>query len=95
MDPRRQNDVLKLVGALLTGVGLIGPVLTKPHASTLELVGDLMTTLPLALGPFLAGLGTRGRGLEYQDVADAKAAAKLSSRPPPVSSVAPTDPPTK
>jgi hypothetical protein len=83
MDPRRVNDTLKIVGTIFGVLGLFGPVLMKPHATTLELIGDLLSVLPGAAGVFAAGVGTRGNGLEYADVAEAKAIAKLTTPPPP------------
>lgn len=82
MDPRRFNDTLKIAGAIVGALGIFGPVLMKPHATLMELAGDLLTALPGAFGMLLAGVGIRGKGLEYQDVADAKAVAKLSTFPP-------------
>lgn len=92
MDARRFNDVMKIVGAIVGGVALFGPVIAKPHASVGALVSDLLSVLPAAFGIFAAGMGTRGMGLEYQDVADAKAIAKVSMNPPAPASLPP--PPT-
>lgn len=92
MNARRVNDILKIVGAVVAALALFSPVLAKPHATIGALIADLLTVLPGALGAFAAGMGTRGVGLEYQEVADAKAVAKMSSHPPPA---AVEDPPTK
>lgn len=95
MNARRVNDILKIVGAVVAGLALFAPVLSKPHANIGALIADLLTVLPGALGAFAAGMGTRGFGTEYPEVTEAKMMAKLSSHPPPPSSIAPTDPPTK
>lgn len=95
MNARRFNDILKIVGAVVAALALVSPVLAKPHATVGALIADLLTVLPGALGAFAAGMGTRGFGLEYQEVADAKAVAKLSTFPPPPSNISPIDPPTK
>jgi hypothetical protein len=83
MDARRLNDTLKLVGATIAGVAIFGPVLMRQHATLAELIGDLLTQFPGALSAFAAGMGTRGFGLEYKDVAEAKAMAKVASLAPP------------
>jgi hypothetical protein len=70
MNARRINDILKLVGTIAAVISAIAPFAGKYSA---------MIT---AAGAFLAGIGTRGFGVEYQDVADAKAVAKASIMPP-------------
>lgn len=92
MNARRVNDTLKIVGAVVAGLALFGPVLSKPHATIGALIADLLTQLPGAVAAFAAGMGTRGFGTEYPDVTEAKVMAKLSSRPPPPVA---EDPPTK
>jgi hypothetical protein len=88
IDPRRFNDVIKIAGSAVGAVALFGPVIAKPHASLSALLLDMLAVLPAAVGLFMAGLGTRGKGLEYQDVADAKAVAKVAASilppPPPI-----------
>lgn len=83
MNVRRLNDILKIVGAVVGALGVFGPVFAKPHASVGALIGELLTMLPGALGIFAAGMGTRGIGQEYNDVAEAKAIAKVASIAPP------------
>lgn len=92
MNARRINDILKIVGAVVAGLALFGPMLSKPHATIGALLADLLTVLPGALAAFAAGMGTRGIGTEYPDVTEAKVMARLSSRPPPPAT---EDPPTK
>jgi hypothetical protein len=91
MDARRFNDTAKIVGTAIGILGLFGPVLMKPHASFGELLADLMAQVPGAIGAYLAGFGTRAKGTEYQDVADAKAVAKVAASimPPPIPVAAP------
>lgn len=71
MNVRRINDILKIVGAVAAVIAALTPVLPD---------GQLKNAL-VAIGAFLAGIGTRAIGTEYQDVADAKAVAK--TLPPP------------
>ena len=96
MDARRVNDVLKIAGAVVAALALFAPVLTKAHGSIAELIGDVLTVLPGALGAFAAGMGTRGFGLEYKDVAEAKVMAKVAAAsmtpPAPTLSERPTVP---
>jgi hypothetical protein len=80
MNARRFNDILKIVGSVVAAMALFGPILAKPHANLGALVSDLLSMLPGAVAAFGAGMGTRGVGLEYQDVADAK--AKAATVPP-------------
>lgn len=98
MNARRFNDAAKIAGTAIGILGLFGPVLMKPHASLADLLADLMTVMPGAIGAYLAGFGTRAKGTEYQDVADAKAIAKVATSivPPPLPSVVapPPVPPT-
>ena len=89
MDVRRVNDVLKIVGAVVAGLALFGPVFSHEHATMSALIGDILTVLPGALGAFAAGFGTRGLGTEYKSVVEAQVLASLA--PPPVPpSVIPT-----
>lgn len=101
MDPRRLNDFMKIAGALGAGFGsfgtaallIVGFLPPGKLQSTLLAIGTLFGTICA----WLSGWGTRSKGTEYQDVAEAKAMAKLSMQPPPPAaslSVAPTDPPT-
>ena len=88
MNARRFNDILKIVGALVGGLAVFGPVIAAPHASFAALLADIASKLPEALGLYAAGMGTRAAGTEYQDVADAKATAKALSVPPPANGAA-------
>lgn len=72
MNARRINDILKIVGTVAAVIAALTPVLPE---------GPMKAAL-VAVGAFLAGIGTRGIGTEYQDVADAKARASMV--PPPV-----------
>jgi hypothetical protein len=83
MDARRFNDTMKLVGALGTGLALFSPVLLDPPADAYHLVLKLLASVPAAMLAFCAGVGTRGKGQEYSDVAEAKAIAKMASMSPP------------
>jgi hypothetical protein len=95
MDVRRLNDVLKIAGAVVAALALFSPVLAKEHATIGALISDLLAVLPGALGAFAAGMGTRGFGLEYKDVAEAKVMAKVAaSMAPPALSDRPTVPST-
>ncbi len=80
MNPRRINDVLKLVGAVGAVIAAIAPFVPPQYSGTLA-----------AIAGFFAGVGTRGFGLEYKEVAEAKADAKVlaSILPPPLATVAP------
>ena len=82
MDVRRVNDVLKVVGAVVAALALFGPVFAHPHANMGALFSDLLAVLPGAVGAFTAGLGTRGPGVEYTAVTEAKVMASLV--PPPL-----------
>jgi hypothetical protein len=73
MNPRRINDILKLVGSASAMLVALTPMLADGKAKA----------LCAAAAAFLAGIGTRGFGVEYQDVADAKAIAKSIAPPPP------------
>lgn len=85
MDARRMNDVMKNVGAFFGALGTLGPILQKPHASVSALIAELMPTVIGAVMIWLSGWGTRSKGTEYQDVADAKAVAKaVTIAPPPM-----------
>lgn len=79
MDPRRVNDILKLCGAIGAAIAAIAPFVPPHYAAPLA-----------AIAAFFAGFGTRGVGLEYKDVAEAK--AKASMVPPAMSMVPPTLP---
>lgn len=86
MDPRRFNDLMKVVGGIGAGFGSFGTAalalagfLPPGKAQvTLLAIGGLFGTICA----WLSGWGTRSKGTEYQDVADAKAVAKLSIAPP-------------
>ena len=81
MNPRRINDLLKLVGAVGAVIAAIAPFVPPQYAGTLA-----------AVAGFFAGVGTRGFGLEYKDVAEAKADAKVLASilpPPPSATVMP------
>jgi hypothetical protein len=84
MNPRRQNDLMKLLGAFATGLAVFNPIFSKPFVSIQALLWAMLPLLSVAITAFIAGLGTRGRGLEYEDVAEAKVIQKLSSAPPPM-----------
>jgi hypothetical protein len=88
MDPRRINDTLKLVGALVGAVsGTIVALVPFLSGRPLAIASAIIAALGSLGGAFAAGLGTRAVGTEYQDVADAKAIAKVSLMPPPMPSV--------
>ena len=93
MDARRWNDTLKIVGACVAGLAIFAPILARTHANWQELLSEVLVAMPGALGAFAAGVGTRGKGLEYADVAEAKAFAKVSaSMMPPPADQRPTSP---
>lgn len=93
MDPRRFNDTLKLVGALVAGLAVFAPILGRTHANWQALVSEVLSALPGVLAAFAAGVGTRGKGLEYESVAEAKALAKVTaSMMPPANDERPTSP---
>lgn len=82
MNARRINDVLKLVGAFIAAAAAFTPFLPPEYIGTFTKALASLTTLVGVIGAYLAGLGTRAAGTEYQDVADAK--ARASMMPPPV-----------
>jgi hypothetical protein len=84
MDTRRLNDVLKIGGAVCTGVAMLGPVFARTYATWTEFATVALPAVFGAVMAFVSGLGTRAIGTEYQDVADAKAIAKASLMPPPL-----------
>lgn len=83
-NPRRLNDVLKLTGWPAGLMVLIGPVLMMPHASFVDLLKACALAVLGGFLTFLSGLGTRGPGTEYTEVAEAKVKASLA--PPPQNS---------
>jgi hypothetical protein len=89
VNPRRFNDIGKVIGGIATGIGSIGAALLM-LAGMLP-AGKLAATLVLigTAGAGFAGWATRAFGTEYQDVADAKAIAKASMMPPPMPTQAP------
>ena len=80
MDPRRINDLLRLVGPALSLLNELTPMLPEGRAK------HFLSGLCMAL----AFIGTRGPGMEYQSVTEAKVMAKLSMQPPPMPAVVPT-----
>jgi hypothetical protein len=83
MDPRRINDLLRLVGPLLSLLNELTPMLPDGRAK------HFLSGLCFAL----AFLGTRGAGMEYKSVTEAQVVARLSTQPPPMPPS--QDPPTK
>lgn len=90
-NPRRLNDVLKLTGWPAGLMVLIGPVLMMPHASFVDLLKACALAILGGFLTFLSGLGTRGPGTEYTEVAEAKVKASLV--PPPLTVAPPAEPP--
>lgn len=84
MDPRRINDFLKLIGAAGAMLAAVAPFVPHQYATVIG-----------AISAFLAGVGTRGFGLEYKDVAEAKIKASLVPPPMTVAPPAADDPPSK
>lgn len=83
MNDRRINDMLRLAGPLLGFLNELLPML--PEGRTKHFVSGLCFAL--------AFLGTRGMGMEYQDVANAKAEAAAAQKvvasimPPPLPAI--------
>jgi len=82
MDPRRINDTLKIVGSCAATLASLAPFV----AALAAVLPPQYAAIAAALGAYLAGLGTRGAGLEYRDVAEAKVKASMV---PPALSVMP------
>ena len=87
MDPRRLNDAQRIVGAAGGILTLFAPILMQPHATTWDLIKACLIALLGAFLTFLSGLSTRGPGMEYKEVTEAKVKASLV---PPALTVAPS-----
>lgn len=87
MDPRRVNDALKILGTMTATLAALAPFV----AAAAQIVPPQYAALVTALGAFLAGLGTRGAGLEYRDVAEAKVKASMVPPPPTGAAIAPQE----
>lgn len=78
LDARRINDILSAVG--IAGAALVGMFVKDPA----------LKELFIAAFAYIGGLGRRGYKHEYQEVADAKAEAKVAKEiiasisPPPI-----------
>lgn len=91
-NPRRFNDTSKILGAAGGLSVLLAPVLAQSYSSFWELAKACAIVILGAFLTFLCGLGTRGPGTEYTEVAEAKVKASMV---PPAGTVAPPlpDPP--
>lgn len=86
MNSRRIADTQKLLGAAGGLSVLLAPVLAQSYASTADMLKACAVVIVGAFLTFLAGLGTRGPGMEYKEVTEAKVKASLV---PPSMTVAP------
>ena len=86
MEPRRLADTQKIVGAAGGLSVLLAPVLAQHYNSFGDMLKACGVVILGAFLTFLCGLGTRGPGMEYKEVTEAKVKASLV---PPALTVAP------
>jgi len=95
MNTRRVNDTQKLIGAAGGVSVLLAPVLAQNYASFWDLLKACAIAILGGFLTFLAGHATRGWGMEYNEVAEAKVKASLVPPPMTVAPPAADDPPSQ
>jgi hypothetical protein len=86
-NPRRVADTQKILGAAGGLSVLLAPVLAQHYSSFWDLVKACGIVVIGAFLTFLCGLGTRGPGMEYTEVTEAKVRASML---PPAPSIVPS-----
>jgi len=89
MDTRRINDTQKLIGAAGGISVLLAPVLAQSYSSVWDMAKACGIVILGAFLTFLAGVATRGKGMEYTEITEAK--VKASMVPPAMSVVPPAN----